>query len=324
MKRIVLMDCDPGHDDAIALLLAFSSPLLDVRAVTVSAGNQTAEKTLNNAKRMISCAQRSLGRGFRVPRIASGFRHPLFRELIVAPAVHGDSGLDGPEIPESDLQEDPAGAIEVLRQEIERAERKVTLVCTGPLTNIAALFLAHPQVKQKIELLSIMGGSIVGGNWSAAAEFNILVDPEAADICLRSGVPVTMAGLDVTHKALIYPENVETMRALGGKIPVLTAELLDFFMQFHLRTGFAGAPVHDACAIAWLIAPELFRSCSLHVDVDTQGSVSLGATVGDLEHLTGKRENVTALMDVDREGFFRLLMDAMQVYLNAEKGGDEA
>ncbi len=320
MKRIVLMDCDPGHDDAIALLLAFASPLLDVRAVTVSAGNQTIEKTLNNAKRMISCAKRSLGDRFAVPRIASGCHKPLFRDLIVAPAVHGDSGLDGPDIPPSDLKEDRLGAVEVLRQEIERAERPVTLVCTGPLTNIAALFIAHPEVKEKVEMLSIMGGSAIGGNWSAAAEFNILVDPEAASICFESGVPITMAGLDVTHQALIYPENVETMRSLGGKIPVLTAELLDFFMQFHLKTGFQGAPVHDACAIAWLIAPQLFESRFLHVDIDTEGMHSLGATVTDLDHLTGKPENVTVLTGVDQKGFFRLLMDAMQVYLDAEQG----
>ncbi len=319
MKRIVLMDCDPGHDDAIALFLAFASPLLDVRSVTVSAGNQTIEKTLNNAKRIISCAQRSLGDGFTVPRIASGFHKPLFRDLIVAPSVHGDSGLDGPEIPPSDLKEDPLGAVEVMRQEIERAEHPVTLVCTGPLTNIAALFMAHPEVKKNVELLSIMGGSVIGGNWSAAAEFNILVDPEAAAICFESGVPIAMAGLDATHQALIFPENVETLRSLGGKIPVLTAELLDFFMQFHLQTGFKGAPVHDACAIAWLIAPQLFQSRFLHVDIDTDGTHSVGATVADLDNLTGKPANVTALMGIDQKGFFHLLMDAMQVYLDAEQ-----
>lgn len=321
MRRIVLMDCDPGHDDAIALLLAFSSPLLDVRAVTVSAGNQTSAKTLNNAKRIISCAQRSLGSGFQVPRVAAGGQKPLFRDLIVAPAVHGDSGLDGPDIPDSDLMEDPLGAVEVLRQEIMAAERPVTLVCTSPMTNIAALFLAHPEVKEKVELLSIMGGSVVGGNWSAAAEFNILVDPEAAAICFDSGVPVAMAGLDVTHKALIYPQNVETLRSMGGKIPVLTAELLDFFMKFHLETGFKGAPVHDACAVAYLIAPQLFETKALHIDVETEGTYSLGATVADLGHVTGKPENVTALMDVDREGFFELIRSAMQVYLDAEQEG---
>ena len=317
MKRIVLMDCDPGHDDAIAMLLAFSSPLLDVRSVTVSAGNQTIEKTLNNAKRIVSCAKRSLGQQFKIPRIASGCNNPLFRDLIVAPAVHGDSGLDGPQIPPSDLTEDSAGAIEVMRQEIERAEQPVTLVCTGPMTNIAALLIAHPEVKNKIELLSIMGGSIVGGNWTPAAEFNILVDPESADICFKSGIPIVMAGLNVTHKALVYPENVKEIRALGGYIPTLTAELLDFFMKFHLQTGFKGAPIHDACAIAWLIAPQLFQTRSLHVDIDTEGSCTLGATVADL---SAESANVTALMNIDRERFFSLLMEAMQVYRDAEQG----
>ncbi|MFV0413757.1 MAG: nucleoside hydrolase [Oscillospiraceae bacterium] len=321
MKRIVLMDCDPGHDDAIALLLAFSSSLLDVRAVTVSAGNQTGAKTLNNAKRIISSAQRSLGKGFRVPRIAGGATKPLFRELIVAPSVHGESGLDGPDIPESDLVEESIGAVELLRQEITGAERKVTLVATGPLTNIAALFLAHPEVKQNIELLSIMGGSVVGGNWTAAAEFNILVDPEAASICFNSGVPIAMAGLDVTHKALVYPEDVEMLRAMGGYIPVLTAELLDFFMKFHLETGFKGAPVHDACAVAYLIAPEIFETAHFHIDIETEGAHTLGATVADQHNVTGKPKNATALMGVNRTAFLAMLQGAMQVYLHAEKGG---
>ena len=318
-KRIVLMDCDPGHDDAIALLLAFASPLLDVRAVTVTAGNQTIEKTLFNARRIIGCAQRSLGPKFQVPRVAAGAGKPLFRELIIAPSVHGDSGLDGPVIPDSDVREDPLGAVEVLRQEIMRAEKPVTLVATAALTNIASLFLAHPEVLPKIELLSIMGGSVIGGNWTAAAEFNILVDPEAASVCFNSGVPIAMAGLDVTHKALIYPQDVEKIRSMGGKIPVLTAELLDFFMKFHLKTGFEGAPLHDACAVAYLLAPEIFETRRLHIEVETEGTYSLGATVADLSHCTGKPENATALMGLDREAFFQLLLDAMQVYRNAER-----
>lgn len=319
MRRIVLMDCDPGHDDAIALLTAFSSPLLDVRSVTVSAGNQTCAKTLRNAKRIVSCAQRSLGGSFHLPRIAAGAVKPLFRDLIVAPAVHGASGLDGPIIPESDLADDPLGAVEVMRQEILRAERPVTLVSTDPLTNVAALFLAHPEVKEKIELLSMMGGSLVGGNWSPAAEFNILVDPEAASVCFESGVPIVMAGLDVTHKALIYPNEVEDIRKMGGSIPVLTAELLDFFMKFHLKTGFDGAPLHDVCAVAYLLAPDLFAKRRLRIDIETEGTSSVGATVADIGNLSGRKENALALTDIDREGFIALLKSVMQVYLDAER-----
>lgn len=321
MKRIVLMDCDPGHDDAIALLMAFSSPLLDVRSVTVSAGNQTCEKTLRNAKRIISCAKRSLGDSFRIPRIAAGAVKPLFRDLIVAPAVHGTSGLDGPIIPESDLKEDPLRAVEVMRQEILKAERPVTLVATDPLTNIAALFLAHPDIKKKIELLCIMGGSLVGGNWSPAAEFNILVDPEAASVCFESGVPIAMAGLDVTHKALIYPNEVEILRNMGGEIPVLTAELLDFFMKFHLKTGFAGAPLHDVCAVAYLIAPKIFKTLSLHIDIETEGACSIGAIVADIRKTSGKKENAVVMTGIDRSAFFDLLKSSMKVYLDAEKSG---
>lgn len=314
MKRRVLFDCDPGHDDAIALLLAFSSDLLEVRTVTVSAGNQTIEKTLHNAKRMISCAQRAIGPSFRVPRIAKGAAKPLFRELIVAPAVHGESGLDGPEIPDSDLIEEPISAVALMREEILAADRPVTLVATGPLTNVASLLMTYPEVKARIELISIMGGSVIGGNWTAAAEFNILVDPEAADIVFQSGVPLVMAGLDVTHKALIYPEEVEVIRGLGGSIAVLTAELIDFFSKFHLETGFAGSPIHDACAVAYLIAPQLFTLEAYAIDIETTGAFTTGATVADMHHVTGKPANAQACMDIDRAGFFALLCDAMRYY----------
>lgn len=315
MKRIVLIDCDPGHDDAIALLLAFSSDQLDVRAVTVSAGNQTAEKTLHNAKRVISLA------GAR-PKVAKGAGHPLIRELIVAPSVHGDSGLDGPDIPDSDLVEEPCGAVELLYREILNAGndgRKATIVATCPLTNIAALLLAHPDVKAHIEMLSIMGGAVYGGNWTPAAEFNILVDPEAADIVFRSGVPLVMCGLDVTHKALVLPGEVEMFRSMGGRVPVITAELLDFFWKFHKAQGFAGSPVHDACAVAYLIAPELFTTVDYHIDIETHGLYTTGATVADIGRVTGKAANAKVCMDIDREGFIRLLRAAMEHYLAKEK-----
>jgi pyrimidine-specific ribonucleoside hydrolase len=315
MKRIVLIDCDPGHDDAIALLMAFASEQLDVRAVTVSAGNQTAEKTLHNAKRIISLAGTT-------PKVAKGAGHPLVRELIVAPSVHGDSGMDGPDIPDSDLIEEPYGAVELLYREIQKAGnegQKVTLVATGPLTNIAALYLAHPDVKPHIEVLSIMGGAVYGGNWAPAAEFNILVDPEAADIVFRSGVPLVMCGLDVTHKALVLPEDVEMLRAMGGRIPVITAELLDFFWKFHQSQGFAGSPVHDACAVAYLIAPELFTTVDYHVDIETQGLYTTGSTVADIYGVTGKAPNTKVCMDIDREGFIKLLRTTMEHYLEKEK-----
>lgn len=315
MKRIVLMNCDPGHDDAIALFLAFSSELLDVRAVTVSAGNQTIEKTLNNAKRIISLA------GAR-PKVAKGAGKPLIRELMVAPSVHGDSGLDGPDIPESDIVEEPCGAVELMYREIMDAAnngRKVTVVSTCPLTDIAALLLAHPDVNPHIELLSIMGGAVYGGNWTPAAEFNILVDPEAADIVFRSGIPIVMCGLDVTHKALVLPEEVEMFRSMGGRIPVITAELLDYFWKFHKAQGFAGSPLHDACAVAYLIAPELFTTADYHIDIETQGLYTTGATVADVQGTTGKAPNARVCMDIDREGFIRLLRSAMEYYLEKER-----
>lgn len=311
MKRQVIIDCDPGHDDAIALLLAFSSDKLDIKAVTVTAGNQTILKTLYNAMRVITCA------GGRT-RVARGAERPLFRELITAPSVHGESGLDGPELPDPDFTEEKISAVELMRDVLLASNRKVTIVATAPLTNVAALLMTYPELKERVDMISLMGGAIYGGNWTAAAEFNILVDPEAADIVFRSGIPIVMCGLDVTHKALIYPNEVEIIRKLGGKIAVLIAELIDFFMKFHLSSGFTGAPIHDACAIAYLIAPELFRTKDYHIDIETRGKFTLGATVADLTGMGIGDKNVKVCMDIDRQGFLDLLIGSVQVYAERE------
>lgn len=310
-KKVLLMDCDPGHDDAIALLLVLASEAFAVRAVTVCAGNQTVDKTLENAKRIISLT------GQR-PRVARGVPQPLVRKLIVAPSVHGESGIDGPALPPSDLEEEPGGAVQLLYSEIMQAKDPVTLVTTGPLSNVARLLLAHPDAADRIERISIMGGAVYGGNWTPAAEFNIYVDPEAADIVFRSGVPILMSGLDVTHKALIYPEEVEQLRALGGTVPRITAELLDFFFGFHKAQGFAGSPLHDACAVACLLAPELFQTKDYYVCIETQGRYTRGATVADVTGVTKQPPNATVCVDVCREGFFRLLLDTMRYYKDKE------
>lgn len=312
MKRKIIFDCDPGHDDAIALLLAFAAPeQLEVLAVTVSAGNQTVEKTLTNAKKIVTCAGAA-------PRIAKGAAAPLLRPLIVAPAVHGESGLDGPDLPQPTLREEEISAVELMRDVLQNSPCPITIVATGPLTNVAALLLTYPQLASRIEMISLMGGAVVGGNWTAAAEFNILVDPEAADIVFRSGVPIVMAGLDVTHKALVYPNEVEIIRGMGGKVAVLTAELIDFFSKFHLESGFLGSPIHDACAVAYLIKPELFTTAEYHIDIETKGTHTLGKTVADVMGNTGQPKNVTACMDVNRQGFLELLYSAMEFYRQKE------
>ncbi len=309
MKRKIIMDCDPGHDDAIALILAFSSDKLDVQGVTVSAGNQTLAKTLQNAKNILEFIK------VDVP-VCAGASKPLFRDLEIAPSVHGESGLDGPELVQSQKPTHELRAVEFIRKTILElaVDEKITLVATGPLTNIGAFLTAYPELKSKVEEIVIMGGSVVGGNWSAGAEFNILVDPEAASIVFNSGLHIVMAGLDVTHKALIYKENIEEFRAMNSPVAVLVAELLDFFILFHEEQGFAGAPLHDPCAILYLIDPNLFITKDMWVDIEVDGEYTTGATVADQWGVLGKEANTTALLDLKHQQFIEAIQSALMVY----------
>jgi len=299
------MDCDPGHDDAIALVLAHASPEIEILAVTTSAGNQTIEKTTLNARKVLSFI------GSDAP-VARGASKPLFRELIIAPEVHGESGLDGPALPEPTRPESPLSAVELAAKALRESDRPVTLVPTGALTNVAALFLAHPELKSKVERISLMGGSAIGGNWTPAAEFNILVDPEAAHIVFNSGIPVTMCGLDVTHKALVTRADTERFRSIGKRCSTMVAELMDFFVKFHeANFSFGGSPLHDPCAVAWLIDPTVFESREAHVDVECRGRLTVGATVVDFDGRTGER-NVDVVMGLDRERFIDMLDGALR------------
>jgi pyrimidine-specific ribonucleoside hydrolase len=308
MKKIpVIIDCDPGHDDALALILAFASEKLDVRAVTVTAGNQTLTKTLRNAKRVLSYIGVA-------PPLAAGADKPMFRELEVAADIHGESGLDGPVIPETGYETENVPAVDLLRRVILESPEPVTLIPTGPLTNIAVLFTAYPEVKKNIKRISLMGGSLQAGNWSPVAEFNILVDPEAADIVFSSGLPITMCGLDVTHKAIITREEIEALRSLGGKVPVLAAEMLDFYFEAHIRQGFSGAPLHDPCAVLWVIAPEIFTTRPYRVSIETRGKYTTGMTVADRRPWAEAAPNVDVCLDVDRSAVIRLLTEACKSY----------
>ncbi|MDR0590169.1 MAG: nucleoside hydrolase [Spirochaetaceae bacterium] len=308
MKKIpVIIDCDPGHDDAIALVLAFASENLEVKAVTVTGGNQTLTKTLNNAKKVLSYIGKR-------PLLAAGADKPMFRELEIAEAVHGKSGLDGPMLPETDYTEEPVPAVDLMRRIILDSPEPITLVPTGPLTNLGILFTAYPEVKKNITRISLMGGGIESGNWSAAAEFNILVDPEAAEIVFTSGIPITMSPLDVTHKALMTPEDLDALRRHGGRVSVMVADLVGFFYRYHLAQGFAGAPLHDPCAVAWLIAPELFKTAEYHISIETRGKHTTGMTFADRRFWTDAKPNATVCLDIDRPGFIRLITEACRSY----------
>lgn len=309
MERMpIIIDCDPGHDDAIALVMACHNVRFDLLGVTTTAGNQTLGKTTANARKLLDFL------GVRPP-LAKGAEKPMVRELQIAPSVHGDSGLDGPFLPETDYMPVAEPAWDLCRRLILGSPTPVTFVATGPLTNLGILFTCYPEVKENIERICLMGGGLDHGNWTVAAEFNILVDPEAADIVFNSGIPIIMCGLDVTEKAVIHPQEVEEIRSLGNPVAVLVAELIDFFSQFHLKMGFPGATLHDPCTIAYLLAPNLFTTEPHHVQVETQGRLTTGMTVADRRTDPDKKTpNVLVCMDLDRRGFIDLLMESCRSY----------
>ncbi|MFM5112956.1 pyrimidine-specific ribonucleoside hydrolase RihA [Aeromonas hydrophila] len=310
MALPVILDCDPGHDDAIALILALASPELKVLAVTTSAGNQTPDKTLNNALRILTL----LGRD-DIP-VAAGAPKPLARELIIADNVHGESGLDGPKLPDPAFAPVAMTALELMAKCLRESPEPVTLVPTGPLTNIALLLAAHPELKSKIARIVLMGGAAGPGNWTPAAEFNIYVDPQAADMVFKSGLPITMCGLDVTHEAQVMDEDIERVRAITNPVAQCVAGLLDFFMIYHRdpKWGFAGAPLHDPCTIAWLLAPALFHGVECRVDIETGGTHTSGMTVVDRYGLTGKAANALVLLGLERAGFIDLLVTRLRAF----------
>ncbi len=310
MALPVILDCDPGHDDAIALVLALASPELEFKAVTSSAGNQTPDKTLHNVLRMLTLLKRS-----DIP-VAGGAVKPLMRDLIIADNVHGESGLDGPALPEPDFAPQECTAVELMAKVLRESAEPVTLVATGPQTNVALLINSHPELHAKIARIVIMGGAMGLGNWTPAAEFNIYVDPEAAEIVFQSGIPVVMAGLDVTHRAQIMAEDIERFRRIGNPVATTVAELLDFFMEYHKteKWGFQGAPLHDPCTIAWLLKPEIFTTVERWVGVETQGKYTQGMTVVDYYFLTGNKPNTTLMTDINRQAFVDLLAERLKFY----------
>ncbi len=306
-KIPIILDGDPGHDDAIAWMLAKASSKLEILACTSVSGNQSIEKTSYNARRVMTLL------GIKAS-FAMGRENPLHGEPIHAGNIHGETGLDGPALPQPAIEAEPLTAVELMAKTIMASGEPVTIVATGPLTNVGALLILYPELKPKIARISIMGGGLAHGNWTPAAEFNILVDPEAADVVFKSGIPLTMAGLDVTLKALVFPEDFERIRALGNPIAVVVAEWLDFFYNFHRGIGYAGAPVHDAVAVAALVRPEILTSKDLYVQVETSGDFCRGATIADHYGYHQQPPNTHALIDIDREGFIDLLAEAAAWY----------
>ena len=298
MPTPLLIDCDPGHDDAIALLLALASPEVELLGVTTVHGNQTLDKTTANALRVLELADRT-----DVP-VAAGEDRPLERELVVAAHVHGESGLDGPVLPEATTRPVDQHAVDFLA---ERIVPGTVLVPTGPLTNVALLLERHPEAAANLEEIVLMGGAIAEGNMTPAAEFNIWADPEAAQRVFHSGLSVTMVGLDVTHRALLTSDHAEALRATG-RIGAFVADLVEFFKRYHQETyGWDGAPIHDAVAVAEVIRPGLVTTRLRNVEIETVSELCRGRTVVDLWNRTDRKPNVRVGVGIDAEGFFLLL-----------------
>ena len=299
MNVRILLDCDPGHDDAIAILLALASPEVELLGVTTVAGNQTLQKTTDNAIRVLELA----GRG-DVP-VAVGSPRPLVREPFVAAYVHGETGLDGPDLPPPQAEPSDQHAVDFLAERLEGA----TLVATGPLTNVALLLARYPEARP--ERIVLMGGAIAEGNVTPAAEFNIWADPEAAARVFASGLDVTMVGLNVTHQALVTAAHAEQLRG-AGRVGKVVAELLDFYGVFHREVyGFDGSPVHDAVAVAHVIDPTLLELQHLNVRVDCESELCRGRTVVDVWRRSGLEPTANVAVGIDSERFLTLLLDRL-------------
>jgi len=313
-RRPIIIDCDPGQDDAIALLLAMSSPgELDILGVTTVAGNVPLELTERNARLMCDIAGRS-----DVP-VYAGCEQPLRRDLLTAEKVHGKTGIDGVDIvpPRHALEEQHA--VDFIVETLRAAENEsITLVPTGPLTNIATAIERDSSILDKVDEIVLMGGAMrEGGNYSPSAEFNILVDPHAADIVFRCGRPITVMGLDVTHQVLATPERRYSIRAVDNAAGRATAGMLDFFNRHDtVKYGSLGAPLHDPCTIAYLLAPELFEGKHCNLTVETESELTMGHTAVDFWHVTDRPNIVQWMHAIDADGFYALLVERLIRFSN--------
>ena len=306
-RRKIIIDCDPGQDDAVALFLAFASDELDLLGITAVGGNVPLELTQRNARLMCDIAQSN------VP-VFAGCAKPMIRPLRTAEMIHGKTGIDGIEIADPATQLQSQHAVDFIIETLLSAnDGEITLVPTGPLTNIATAIDREPAILQKIEQIVLMGGAMrEGGNRTPSAEFNILVDPDAADIVFKCGRPITQMGLDVTHQVLSTKQRVDRIKALGNAVALATAGMLSFFDRFDTKKyASAGAPLHDPCTIAWLLKPDLYEGKDCNVSIETQSELMLGHTAVDFWHVTDRPINVHWVYSVDADGFFDLLTERL-------------
>ncbi len=306
-RRKIIIDTDPGQDDAVAILLALASPdELEVLGITAVAGNVPLPLTQRNARIVCELA------GHTDIPVHAGSDRPLARPLVTAEHVHGMTGLDGPALPDPEMPLQEGHAVEFIVDTLRNEPAgTVSLVPIGPLTNIARAFQDAPDILPRVQEIVLMGGAYFEvGNITPSAEFNIYVDPEAAKIVFRSGVPLTVMPLDATHKALITEDRVEAFRQMGTRAGRMVAAWTDFFERFDKeKYGSEGAPLHDPCTIAYLLAPELFSGRHINVEIETDSELTLGMTVADWWRVTDRPANATFMGDLDAKGYFDLLLD---------------
>ena len=302
----IVIDTDPGQDDALAILLALASPELEVIGVTAVAGNVALKLTEKNARKICELA------GKPGVKVFAGAIRPLVRPLVTAEEVHGKTGLDGPELPEPKMPLQKQHAVDYLVETLmSEPSGTVTLCALGPLTNVALALIREPQIAGRIKQIVLMGGGFFeGGNVTPTTEFNIYVDPHAADIVFKSGISIVAMPLDVTHKALTTRKRIAAFRALGSKVGIAVAEMLEFFERFdEEKYGTDGGPLHDPCVVAYLLKPELFKGRQCNVTVETASELTMGMTVIDWWSVTKRPKNAMVMRDIDHDGFFKLLVD---------------
>ena len=309
-KRSIIIDSDPGQDDAVALLLALASPELDVLGVTTVAGNVPLSYTSRNARVIVELAGRP-----DVP-VFSGAIRPMVRPLVTAEHVHGKTGLDGPSLPDPTIALQDEDAVDfIIRTLRERPAGSVTLCPLGPLTNIALALIRAPDIAPRIAEIVLMGGAYFeGGNITPSAEFNIYVDPHAAEVVFKSGAPIVMMPLDVTHQVLSTKARIAAVERLGNRAGQVVAQMLSFSERFDLQKyGSDGAPLHDPCVIAYLLRPELFEGRHINVEIETRSELTMGATVADWWRVSGRPANATFMRSADADGFYSLLCERLAV-----------
>jgi purine nucleosidase len=308
MTRLIIIDTDPGQDDAIAILLALASPELEVLGITCVAGNVPLDKTTINARKVCELAGRS------DTRVFAGASGPLSRTLVTAEYVHGKTGLDGYELPDPVMPLQEQAGVDFIIETVMRAPPKtVTLCALGPLTNLGLALQAEPQLGERLQEIVLMGGGLFeGGNTTPAAEFNIYVDPEAADMVMHCGAPVTMIPLDLTHQTLTSDAIIEAFRSMPNETGPASAGLLDFFERFDVeKYGSQGGPLHDPNVIAFLLRPELYGGRVINVEIETGSALTRGMTVADWWGVTDRVKNVNYLRHVNVEGYWSLLQERL-------------